>query len=203
MSNKLQHYCNPCYIFDDNKIIIVESWANIVGFEGYYKASTYGKIKSLSRLIIRSNGKNSGTSNFISNEKILKHGISKTLYHSVSLMRDGIKYQNLVSRLIATTFLINPHNYPEVNHKKGIKSDNRASQLEWCNHSQNQKHAFDTGLHPGFINSKGELAPNSKLTAIQVDEIRLSVGVSQVKLAKKYNIDRTQIGRILNKKSWI
>lgn len=64
-----------------------------------------------------------------------------------------------VHRLVATAFIANPFARKEVNHRNGEKSDNRACNLEWCTRSQNMKHAYACGLHPG-VSLVGERNPN-------------------------------------------
>jgi hypothetical protein len=63
-------------------------------------------------------------------------------YLRVKLHRDNCR----VHLLVATAFIPNPENKPVVNHKRGIKHDCRASQLEWATISENTKHAWDNGL---------------------------------------------------------
>lgn len=53
---------------------------------------------------------------------------------------------HLVSRLIASAFIPNPENKGFVNHKNGNPLDNSKENLEWVTRTENQKHAFETGL---------------------------------------------------------
>lgn len=74
--------------------------------------------------------------------RLLKPFDDQRGYLRVSLGGKNIK----VHILVAKTYIPNPDNLPIVNHKKGKKHDNRASQLEWCSHSDNTKHAWELGL---------------------------------------------------------
>lgn len=67
-------------------------------------------------------------------------------YKQVFISIQNRKYMRYVHRLVAECFLPNPENLPEVNHKDGNKSNNNASNLEWCTRSQNILHALHAGL---------------------------------------------------------
>ena len=74
--------------------------------------------------------------------KVLTPCIGPGGYLNVKLDGQNCK----VHILVAKAHIPNPDNLPVVNHKKGKKTDPRASQLEWCTQSDNIKHAWDTGL---------------------------------------------------------
>ena len=108
-----------------------EVWRYIPGFIGF-KASDLGRIKN-------------------KKGEILYQGINNTGYNRVSVL--GKRY--LVHRLIALAFIDNPENKRTINHKNGIKTDNRLINLEWATDKENLKHALDTGLRTmtkGFDN---------------------------------------------------
>lgn len=91
------------------------------------------------KYIISSNGRVTS----LKTQKELKYYIHKTKgYRFIAINGKTI----LLHRLIATTFIANPNNYPEVNHKDGDKSNNCMSNLEWCTPKQNTQHAINHGL---------------------------------------------------------
>lgn len=69
-----------------------------------------------------------------------------TVYPSLNLSKNGVRETKLIHRLLATAFIPNPENKPQVNHKNGIKKDFSLTNLEWSTGSENCKHAYDTGL---------------------------------------------------------
>jgi hypothetical protein len=116
-----------------------EEWRPIVGFEGFYEVSNYGNIQSLDREINREN-----TGNFVKKGEAISQYVTPKGYCRVQLQRDG-NYKNfMVHRLVAEAFLDN--HKTEVNHKDGVKHNNRVSNLEWVTSSENLIHAYETGL---------------------------------------------------------
>lgn len=110
-----------------------EIWENITGYEGAYQISNLGRIRSLSRF-------NSTT------ERVLKPIINSRGYAVITLSKNNVHKIYSIHRLVAEYFIPNPEQKPEVNHIDGIKTNCNSSNLEWCTSSENQLHAFRTGL---------------------------------------------------------
>ena len=78
-------------------------------------------------------------------ERVLKQ-VSNNFGYKQYFLTDGITYKwYKIHRLVATYFIDNPNNYKEVNHLDNNKSNNDHTNLQWCTHSQNIKHGYDSG----------------------------------------------------------
>jgi DNA-binding NarL/FixJ family response regulator len=137
-------------------------------------------------------------------ENYPNHIISKdgsTGYYMVGLSHNNKSNPKRVHRLIANAFIPNPNNKPQINHINGIKTDNSILNLEWCNHSENMEHAFRIGL----ANNTGEKNGMSKLNSSKVLEIKTMLvnGLSQQKIANKFNVSRSCILKIHLGKTWV
>lgn len=143
----------------------MENWKSIKGYEGFYEVSNLGNVKSLERQV-------SGrfiSSKRIVKERILKPKISKYGYLEVSLHKEGKLSTKRVNRLVATAFINNVNNYPQVNHIDGDKLNNKVDNLEWVSNSMNQLHAHKTGLKRSL---KGENSNRAILTNEKVLEMK-------------------------------
>ena len=105
-----------------------EIWKDIPNYKGLYQASNYGRIKSLGRY---------DKFNRYIKEKILKIQIDKYGYARVSLSKNGKVKLKQVHRLVAETFILNPDNLPEVNHKDENTLNNCVKNLEFCTSKYN------------------------------------------------------------------
>lgn len=120
---------------------IKEEWRDIADFEGLYQVSNFGRIKSLSRQRI---GRGVG---FRTTPQGILKPIKVGAYLGVSLCNCSKPQKRYVHRVVAEAFLPKVEGKNEINHKDGNKHNNYLSNLEWCNRSENGKHAFVMGLH--------------------------------------------------------
>ena len=116
---------------------MIRYWKDIKGYESKYKISNYGDVVSLPRF-----KNNHSKLQEVPMKKISKYTNKRNGYVYVYLCNDG-KYKNIrLHRLVAETFIDNPNNYNQVNHKDGNKQNNRVDNLEWCNCSYNIKDMY-------------------------------------------------------------
>lgn len=117
----------------------IEIWKDIVGYEGLYQVSNMGNVRSADRTIKVKRG---DSEYFLTTKgKVLRGQARRHGYLSVWLYKlDGSKRQESIHRLVAEAFCIRRDGDTDVNHKNEIKTDNRASNLEWCTHKENSNY---------------------------------------------------------------
>lgn len=162
-----------------------EVWMPVCGYEDTYAASDLGRIKMIGKTWI-----NAGISKR-SGERLLKPFLSRG-YYRVSLLKGAEINKFQVHRLVCQAFYQNPENKIQVNHKNGVKLDNRAVNLEWVTPSENQFHAHETGLN---VSVRGSYHPNSKKIICTTLGLEYANGVEA---ATSLGLSESSVKRVAN-----
>lgn len=137
-------------------MIIIEHWKNVVGYEGTYEVSDNGQVRNVRTGHILSPGTSQG-------------------YHYVALYDDGVRKNKQVHRLVAEAFIPNPNEYPIINHKDEVKTNNTIDNLEWCSHLHNNTYN-DIAKRRGEL-QRGQPAWNKGKTMPDSFRQKVSIGM--------------------------
>lgn len=121
-----------------------EIWQPVPNYEGLYEASNFGRVKSLGKTYVQHSKYKCITRTSL--PKILSLHYDKNGYLRCTLIKNGKGTMIPVHRIIGFTFLGVPEKNMQINHKNGIKDDNRVENLEWVTAKENTIHAHSTGL---------------------------------------------------------
>lgn len=163
-------------------------WKDIPNFEGLYQANTDGEIRSLY------------------SNKILKQEISKNGYCKVMLCKNKKRKLLSVHRIIAQTFLKDYDEKLQVNHKSGIKTDNRLNNLEMVTSKENIIHSFKNGLqkpktgkeHPLYKKYGIENKTSKKVIQYDLNDNFLKVWNSIMDVERELGINNSNISSCCN-----
>lgn len=167
---------------------MIETYVDIIGYEGLYKISNLGRIKSFKRY---NYGKLMSNNSF-DKDGYLKIGLIDTL---------GKRKHYRIHRLVALAFIDNPNKYEFINHKDNNPSNNSMDNLEWCSLEYNNSYRF----YNGNANHKGESHPQTKLTDDVVKQIYIlghSGNYTESQIADTFNTTRSVVNKIRLKYTW-
>lgn len=153
-----------------------EKWVPIEGYEGIYEVSNLGNVRSFSRKSYKG--------------KLLVQQEHKNGYLVVNLSKNGKRKGFLVHRLVASSFVPNKNNLPQVNHIDENKKNNSAENLEWCSCAYN--------LSYGSAPTKRAVSRGKPCVGIWPDgtERRLfSTGEAE----RETGVSHSQISRVCNR----
>lgn len=169
--------------------IVNEEWRDVSGFEGYYQASSLGRVRSVDRRVPDRN-------RFVVG-RVLKTWVANN-YLNLGLNLNGIRKTQRVHVLVARTFLGDRPTGFDINHIDGNKLNNRADNLEYCSHSDNINHAVRIGLCDSWL---GEKHPCAKLKNSDIPLIRERRDTCAA-IAKDYGVSPQLIQDVRSRKLW-
>lgn len=167
----------------------MEVWRDIPGYEGVYQVSDMGRVKSLERVIMRSNG----IPRLIRERMLALSPSNKQGHLSANLSVDGVLRPRKVHSLVMLAFVGPRPAGCEIRHLNSNHTDNRLCNLSYGTKSENMIDA-----------AKLQRCSHQKLTPRQVEEIRerLRTGEPQSYIAKEYGITQTAVSNIKMRKSY-
>lgn len=165
-----------------------EEWRDVPGFEDDYEVSSLGRVRT--------------------KPKILKPWLNaQTGYLQIKLGRKG---RTTIHRLVCETFHGPQPNDDQcqVAHGDGCRTNNKIGNLRWASRRENGQDAIRHGTSPLIQyrggSHRGEKHPMARLNAVQINQIRSRAiaGEKKQTLAAEFNISRTHLWRILNRRAW-
>lgn len=159
-----------------------EVWKNIKYYFGKYKVSNMGRIMD-------------------KNGDLLSLYDHPRGYKSVSLSLCDNYRLKLVHRIVAETFIPNPENKPQINHKDGNKENNKVNNLEWVTQKENSVHASENGL---LLRKKynSNISKLQKNEVLQIRSIYEQKWVTMKEVANAYNISIQAVSKIIRRQSY-
>lgn len=148
-----------------------EIWKDIKGYEGLYQISNKGNVRSIKF-------------NRILNMKL---SLNNKGYYIVKFRKKGVQTLYSVHRLVAEAFILNPNNYPCINHKDENPKNNNVDNLEWCTYKYNNNY--------GEHNKKMRLSKSTMpIICIELNK----EFISQKEAARQLGINQASIWQCLH-----
>lgn len=193
LAGPMHHFPNHCHERTSgmSNFNSTENWTSAYGYEPYYEISDLGRVRSLSRNVLSSHGRNRHFTG-----KILKPIVNSVGYAVVNLSVHGKKKQRTVHSMVLESFICPKPDGTEACHSNGIRTDARLSNLRWDTRVENHYDKIGHGTH-----LQGELHGNAKLT----DEIVIHIRAKKMRAcdaARQFGISKSNAKRIVNLTAW-
>lgn len=159
---------------NNNKYMEEEIWKDVVGYSDLYKISSFGRIKSFKKIKITGG-------------KLMYPAPTNQGYLRIKLSKNNKSKTFSIHRLVMEAFELNDENKRCVNHKNGIKNDNRLINLEWMTHGENMRHALDV------LHNTNNKAAQKRVLQYSMSGDLINSWVSMTEASKSIDIDHRRI----------
>lgn len=157
----------------------MEIWKDVIGYEGKYKVSNYGRVFSI-----------------YSNKYLAQTKVNRG-YLRVQLWKNNCGKAEYVHRLVARHFLDNPDNLPQVNHKDENKENNYVENLEWCSNEYNNAYGDKRKRQGETLKQNGK--NSHKVAQYTLDDEYIATYRSMAEAERLNNMAHGSIGAMYRK----
>lgn len=172
-----------------------EVWKDVVGYEGLYEISSFGRLKRLKRTTL---GKDGVEYNYP--ELMIKGDYDKDGYIRTTMSKNKKKKTKKIHRLVAEAFIPNPNNYPEVNHLDETKDNNHVNNLEWITTKGNANYGTRNkriAKHPNQLAKINNWKRPVRITNLKNGKVKIYE--SATKAGKELDFCQTLVSRACRK----
>ena len=174
---------------------IGEEWKDVVGFEGMYKISSYGKLLSVGRIVVDINGR------YVTiNPRIIKPCLNfGEGYYNATLWKGNRQKHKYIHRLVAEAFVPNPNNYEFVDHIDTDRLNNKAENLRWCSPSMNNLNPVTNAKFCKSIkdSNRKRLQP---IVGINIQNPEIKIFYNSIKEAESDGFSSKSISSAINRR---
>lgn len=160
-----------------------EVWKQYPDYD-FIEVSNLGRVRTKDRTVTYKNGKK-----YHYKGRVLKQKLQKNGYMQVCICMNGKRVWLFVHRMVAITFIPNPNNYPQVNHIDNDRTNNSASNLEWCTPQYNNDYRKNFGTSPAQIFGHHVYAVDLKTGKVLIFK-------SQREAGRQLGIDPSNIAKV-------
>lgn len=177
-----------------------EEWRAVVGYEGMYEVSNFGRVKSIAR-VVQLTGTDRRYNKKSLRCRILSQKKKKNGYMEVTLSASGKSSVRTVHRLVLEAFVGPCPDGMECRHfPDRDKANNRSSNLSWATRIENDRDKDRHGTR-----SRGEHRWNAKLTTdevVKIRDLRSTGRYSMSELAVMFDVSKKSILNVVHGRNW-
>ena len=170
--------------------MMTEEYKDIRGYEGLYQVSNYGNIKSLGK----HTRNDDGSYNTVIEYNLYKRR-NKAGYLTVPLIKDGVRREFLVHKLVASAFLERIDGLYKIRHKDSNRANNNVLNLEWCaEEPQDERPQDNTAVE---ILKRLNAGGSKRIVLKRGNDILMFDGIDQV--VKLIGVDKANLEYLIRK----